>query len=423
MKNSGNILRVMFKQGVVLFGLMIWSINSLVAQFIIKDNISKEDLVSKVLLKDSSGLAVKNIKYTGSDKSIGVFYTTSEVLPMKKGIVISTGLAASVDGPNETDRKSSMRFTPGDHDLDSVAGNNTADAAILEFVFYPNTDEIAFDYFFASEEYPEFVNHGVNDVFVFFISGPGYDHPTNIAKLPTTGEPITVDHVNQLKNTSFYVPNKLWGYELDQYTIEEAELAYGFEFDGMTTMLEARAKVVPYQPYKLKIAIADVGDNVYDSSVFLRSKSLRSCGQTLPFVQLIEKDIQKKLVNNEALSYRIIQDKVVVQSNIQFDFNSYDLAPDYFETLNELVTLLNQYFDVQVTLVGHTDDVGTDQYNMDLSLARAKSIRDYLVNHGVDSSRITVVGKGNKAPLTADKNEKGRALNRRVEFIFQNASL
>jgi hypothetical protein len=363
------------------------------AQLIIKNDMSKEDLVAKILLRDSSGVAINQVKYTGSEKAIGVFYTSTESFLMKKGIVISTGLAKNADGPNESDRASSVQFTPGDRDLDIVAGSNTADAAILEFVFYPNTDEISFEYFFASEEYPEFVNHGVNDVFVFFISGPGYDKPTNIATLPTTGEPITVDHVNQIKNSEFFIPNRLWGDDLSTYTIDQAELSYAFEYDGLTRLLEAKAHVIPYKPYKLKIAIADVGDNIYDSGVFLRAKSFKSTGVTIPFTKLIEDDLNQINLKERAISYKILDQMVILQSNIQFDFNSFDLGNEYFDALDSFSEILIQYFDINLTLVGHTDDVGTDAYNMELSEARAQSICNYLVSKGIKDTRIKVDGK------------------------------
>jgi len=391
------------------------------SQVLVRTDFTVDDLVRKILLTDTSGVSIQEINFTGDKRAIGAFYAATNYLPIKNGIVLSTGMAERIDGPNTTGRSGLMLFAPGDSDLDKVANGNSADAAILEFVFYPNTDQISFNYFFGSEEYPEFVNHGVNDVFAFFISGPGYPEPVNIAKLPDSDEPVTVDHVNANRNSAYYIENMLWVTDnYDYFTAhpDAGERSYSFQFDGMTTLLEAKAKVIPYQPYHLKIAIADVGDNIYDSGVFLKAKSLKSKGEKQPFSKLMADELKKNKEREISGDFTIEGNEVKIISTIQFEFNSASILDEYMDELNNMVRLLNQYFDVRLKLIGHTDDIGSEQYNMDLSYERAKSIGNYLIKCGIDARRIVVEGKGNKEPLVKNTEEFARAKNRRVEFIF-----
>jgi len=137
----------------------------------------------------------------------------------------------------------------------------------LEFDFIPSSDSVEFRYVFASEEYPEFVNASFNDVFGFFISG---QNPTggaysnlNIARIPGTNLPISIDNVNSTSHSQFYINNS-----------GNSRIV----FDGMTFVLTAKALVVPCQTYHIKIAIGDVMDGIYDSGVFLEASSFTSIG-------------------------------------------------------------------------------------------------------------------------------------------------
>ncbi|MBI9066514.1 MAG: OmpA family protein [Salinivirgaceae bacterium] len=389
------------------------------SQIIVKNELSPSEIIKKILLADTSGISITDVKYIGSDKSIGVFYSATNFLPITKGVVLSTGIAENIDGPNDSNGMGSMRFTPGDPDLEKVAKNNTADAAILEFTFYPNTDKISFNYFFASEEYPEFVNHGVNDVFAFFISGPGIDGQINLAMLPNLIDPVTVDHVNEHKNSEYFIANRLWSSDNLKGELSELELSYSFQFDGLTTLLEASMHVIPYQPYKLKFAIADVGDNVYDSGVFLKAKSFKSKGEKIPFVDLIKKELNEFKLDGNMESYKIIDDKAYIHSNIQFDFNSFEILDEYFYSLDYFAKIMMQYFDLNITLIGHTDDVGSELYNMELSIERSTSIKKYLVARGIHNERIKIEGKGKTEPILTDTLQESRVINRRVEFVIE----
>ena len=106
---------------------------------------------------------------------------------------------------------------------------------------------------------------------------------------------------------------------------------------------------------------------------------------------------------------------VVVLKNIFFDFDRSDLKPESFEELDRLVSYL-QHNKVNVEIGGHTDDQGSDEYNDRLSQNRAKAVYDYIVRHGIDSSRLSYRGYGKRQPIADNGTEEGRAANRRTEF-------
>lgn len=106
---------------------------------------------------------------------------------------------------------------------------------------------------------------------------------------------------------------------------------------------------------------------------------------------------------------------VYVLQNIQFEFNSYALLPVSYSDLDKVAAYLREHPGVSVRLSGHTDDVGTEAYNLLLSSNRAKSAAAYLVAQGVDSDRIIASGYGERQPIAA---EEAREKNRRVEIEF-----
>lgn len=384
-------------------------------QMLFKSKSSKQ-LVEELLPRNSFGITILNTRFQANPNSIATFLTTSDKLPIQSGIIMTTGIVNWAAYPNDSPSSGCAMFTPGDSRLEKIAGARTSDAAILEIEFVANTDEVSFEYFFASEEYPEYVNKGVNDVFAFFIEGPGYDSLYNIAKLPTTGEPISVDNVNAQKNSEFYIENKPWrGFSVDN---PGTSLASIFQFDGMTTVLEAKAKIRPYATYKLTMAIADVGDNIYDSGVFIKSRSLKSIGKLQPIGPYLKSEIEKRMHLIGANRIRVTGDTVGFDKTINFDFNSYEILPDDTTALNEVAGLLEQFFDARLRLIGHTDDVGSDEYNMDLSRMRSRSVADYLIMRGIDKKRIATEGRGKRQPLTYGQTDAERRKNRRVEFLI-----
>jgi outer membrane protein OmpA-like peptidoglycan-associated protein len=107
-----------------------------------------------------------------------------------------------------------------------------------------------------------------------------------------------------------------------------------------------------------------------------------------------------------------------VLNHINFEFNSFQLLPSSFAQLDFLVSVLRKNPQWKVQLNGHTDDQGSDDYNLTLSSNRAKSVGEYLVQHGVSSELIQTRGFGKQKPLLTGNDEETRAINRRVEVKF-----
>lgn len=109
-------------------------------------------------------------------------------------------------------------------------------------------------------------------------------------------------------------------------------------------------------------------------------------------------------------------------SNIEFAFNSDTLQGRAFQVLDRVVEILKRYRNYHVKIEGHTDDIGEDQFNLDLSERRAKAVMDYLVDSGIDPERLTFQGMGETAPYLPNTSEENRVRNRRVEFILMRSN-
>ncbi len=105
-----------------------------------------------------------------------------------------------------------------------------------------------------------------------------------------------------------------------------------------------------------------------------------------------------------------------VIKGIEFDFGKATIRKSSSALLNEAVKVLTQYKELHVAITGYTDDVGERQANLDLSAARAASVKEYMVAKGIDSGRIDTQGAGPDNPIADNKTDKGRQQNRRIEF-------
>jgi outer membrane protein OmpA-like peptidoglycan-associated protein len=112
--------------------------------------------------------------------------------------------------------------------------------------------------------------------------------------------------------------------------------------------------------------------------------------------------------------------KRIVLRGVNFDFNSVELRSDSAPILDQAVASLGENADVLVVVEGHTDNVGTDEYNQELSVRRAESVFRYLVNRGVAPERLRIEGYGKTRPVATNDTEQGRAQNRRVELRVMN---
>jgi len=116
--------------------------------------------------------------------------------------------------------------------------------------------------------------------------------------------------------------------------------------------------------------------------------------------------------------------KITFQSGLLFDVNKAELKQASKDNLGELAGILNKYPDTDILLEGHTDATGTEEWNLELSEKRAKSVSAYLAGQKVDPRRFTVMGYGEQQPVASNDTADGRSQNRRVEVaIFANDKL
>ena len=118
----------------------------------------------------------------------------------------------------------------------------------------------------------------------------------------------------------------------------------------------------------------------------------------------------------EAPAPKPLPEKVTLQADALFDFDKSAIRADAQGRLDDIVARAKGVSVEAVNVVGHTDSVGSDAYNMKLSQRRAASVKDYLVKHGVPAGRVRTTGKGESAPVADNKTREGRQKNRRAEI-------
>jgi len=111
--------------------------------------------------------------------------------------------------------------------------------------------------------------------------------------------------------------------------------------------------------------------------------------------------------------------KITMSSEVSFDFGSAQVTPSFGRTLDKVADILQRYNRSGITIVGHTDDVGSAEFNQRLSQQRADAVAYYLEDRGVSRDRIRTEGRGEAEPRASNASEAGRQLNRRVEMIVQ----
>ena len=225
----------------------------------INDGVTQDQIAA---ILGGPGATITNIRITGSNLAIGSF-TEGDALGIANGVVLSTGNIADAVGPNNSEGAGAGLGTVGAPALDAIVKPfTTNDAITMEFDVVTESPTFAIRYVFASEEYREYVDDVYNDVFAFFVNG------ANIALTPGTGQPVTINTINHLRNQAIYQDN---------------EGGTDTQFDGYTTPLLAVAIVEPGIVNHVRISIADTSDSVLDSAVFIAQGGI-SGSQLAPLV-------------------------------------------------------------------------------------------------------------------------------------------
>ena len=278
------------------------------------------------------GLTISNMTVTGAPQSYG-FYSGTSNMAFGSGIIMSTGVVNGLISNPAGAFLSGNNGAMGDALISSIGMGQTYDACIIEFDCVPTNANLLFNFSFGSEEYNEYVYSGFNDAFAIAVTGPnpagGNYNNTNFAFVPGTTTPmVSVNSINNgsagsgpCNNCAYYIDNT-----------NGTDVA----FDGFTTGLLGLVPVTPGQTYHFKIAIADVGDAFYDSSVMFLTNSFKSIPSTPTGILEAEKESNLSIYPNPtstSVLYIDIKDDVVKTlelysyqgkriENVLFDKNS-----------------------------------------------------------------------------------------------------
>lgn len=241
-----------------------------------------------------NGVTILNPVVNCADGAIGK-YVMSDIpnFSGQEGVILSTGSIHDAKGPNNSQSTTTVWNRPGDPTIKAITGYPNFDACVLEFDVVPVGDTLKFDFIFASEEYHEYVGTPFNDVFGFFISGPGIvgdpglEGLENIALIPGTNQYVGINTVNKGNPDTGFPPTN------QQYFVDNPPGYNTFlQYDGWTNGLYAKKVVQPCDTFHLKLVIADVADHKWDSSVFIEkieSNNITVSGTTVTGIdQMIE---------------------------------------------------------------------------------------------------------------------------------------
>lgn len=127
--------------------------------------------------------------------------------------------------------------------------------------------------------------------------------------------------------------------------------------------------------------------------------------------------------NNDFIDDENTQDQSLITQEknptVLFETNSYEISPEYQKTLDQLIEKLNTSREFpKLTITGHTDSVGSYEYNLDLSRKRAEAVKHYFIQNGISAEKLEVVGESYSDPVAENSTESGRSMNRRAEITF-----
>lgn len=223
------------------------------------------------------GITISSPVLTCPAVANGTFTSVTTPIVIDSGVLLTTGRATAAAGL-ESFLASTNNGVAGDPALTTLALTPTVrDACILEFDFIPNGDTVKFNYQFGSEEYINSTCGPYNDAFAFFISGPGITGTQNMALVPGTTIPVTVNSINSgIPGTGYTLSNCTIMGPGSPFTTYYVDNTGGTRvtYKGYTTKLTAVHSVIPCNTYHLKMSISDAGNALYDSGVFIEAGSL-----------------------------------------------------------------------------------------------------------------------------------------------------
>ncbi|MCF7794557.1 MAG: choice-of-anchor L domain-containing protein [Candidatus Cloacimonetes bacterium] len=310
-------------------------------------NVTPETMVDS-LIGDNANVFVTNINYTGEPIASGVFGgAMDEGLEFDSGVILSSGYAQHIYGPNDSPAISGNNYVPGSPNLNNLIPNGvTHDASILEFDFIPKYNTISFSYIFCSDEYLEFIGYGYNDVFGLFVDN------ANVAMIPGTSVPVSIENVNNVSYPDFYQDNP------------QVNGNFNLEADGFVVPLEVTIRVEPEVSHHVSFEIADVGDFDVDSWVFLEAGSFKSVQCSTYFEVILTNGFQHEINEGECVEIEAIatgEDEAIFNWTLttpQYGTAEF-ISNDYIdETRTILYTPYEDFFGVDAFALTVTDGLG-----------------------------------------------------------------
>lgn len=317
-------------------GLLMLVFSTSNAQVSIDQSYTPEELVQDFLV--GSGVTVSNVTFNGvSGDQInyqsGLYNGPSQFIDFDEGLVMATGDAQLVVGGINT-LGDILDGDPDLYDLANVGGGNypVYHNAILEFDFVPDFEFLSVGYVFGSIEYPSYTCTPFNDVFGFFVSGPGIsgqftNNAVNIAVIPNTDIPVGINTVNSGDaSTTLDCLNANPNFVQDSiYFVDNNPPVDGdIQFPGMTTNLYANYILQVGETYHIKLAIADVSDGMLDSGVFLEGASFSAFPLTGQDNQSLMDGMQINLFPNPASN--VLNINMATENPASFSMRVIDLT-------------------------------------------------------------------------------------------------
>jgi len=330
----------------------------------VQDVVTVEQAVQTL---SGDGVVISNVSYSyiknsGDDSPIGTFTDPGNTIGLSGGLLLTTGSAKKATGVNNSPGQGQINSDNEQYSSELselVPGQLIRDLCTVEFDITVSSNLLTFNYVFGSEEYIEFVDAGFNDVFGFFISGPGISGVQNLALVPNTNTPVSVNSINNIRGTSYFINNGA-----GDVAVEGSPIQY----DGYTVPLIARANVIPCATYHIKLLIADIGDSQYDSGVFIEASSFSS--SNTPTIQLVFEhdrfDYTVEGCNNVKVrvtrgALDLTRMSLSVEYYLEF-LGTAILSEDYTSTLTSLLVIPSgqQYIEFDINVLADNKDEITE---------------------------------------------------------------
>ncbi len=305
---------------------------------------------------------------------------------------------------------------------------NTPADEVSPFIYFNN--ELLF---FASNGH---IGFGGMDLFTSKIVKGEFEQPINI------GYPIN-DHQDQLalfitaqRDYAYYTENSLRNGHLERSFLyrfpfpEEIDLGERLVVTGGRVInqrtgepIAATLSLVNLENDSTMYRFRSDGESgefmmIYPDKMTLSGLYVEKEGY-LPKIFNVEKDSLKDIQGIEINLKPVNKGEQFVFENVFFDFDKADLKPASLSSLVRLESFLKGNISVNIMIEGHTDSIGEKEYNRELSLRRAESVRDYLVSNGIQKERIEVKGYGDSKPVVPNTSQENRAVNRRIEIVIK----